>query len=96
MPDAFSFGLVTGQNPSTPVESADIVLTGYNASASIVAGPGIQYSLDSGASYTAANGTLPVGAKIRVKQTSNSAHLGYSKGYLRVGGVVGYFTTRTK
>ena len=96
IPDAFSFGSLSGVAPGALVESADLVLSGYNASITLVAGQGLQYSLDSGATYTAAPGRLAVGQKVRVRQTSNASHLGYTKGALKAGGVTGYFTTRTK
>ena len=96
VPDAFVFPGKSGLDPNVAVESADIILTGYTDPAPIVAGPGIQYSLDGGVTYTSANGTLAVGQKIRVKETTNSAHLGYTKNYIKVGGVIGYFTVRTK
>ena len=96
IPDAFDFGTKTGQDAGATVQSADLKLTGYNAAASIVAGPGIDYSLDAGKTWTRANGSLPVDGLIRVRQTSSTTHLGYVKNYLKVSGVTGYFTVRTK
>lgn len=96
VPDAYSFGSRSGVEPDRWIESADIVLSGTNASSPISAGPGIEYSLDGGASYTAAAGQLAVGAPVRVRLRSNAAHLGYSKGSLKVGGVSGSFTVRSR
>ena len=96
IPDAFDFGTKTGQDAGATVQSADLKLAGYNAAASIVAGPGIDYTLDAGKTWTRANGSLPVDGLIRVRQTSSTTHLGYVKNYLKVGGVTGYFTVRTK
>ena len=96
VPDAFNFGTLSGQAPGVPVQSADLVLAGYNAPAPIVAGPGLEYSLDGGVSFTTANGSLAVGQPVRVRVISNTAHLGYAKAYLKIGGVSGYFTVRTR
>ena len=94
VPDAFDFGSQSGLNPSVLVESAVITLMNFDV-ASIVAGPDVDYRIDGG-SYTRANGTLKKGQTLQVRHTTNSAHLGYTKTYLKVGGVTGYFTTRTK
>ena len=102
VPDAFSFGSVSGQLPGMVVESAAITLTGFNTNVPIVAGPGTEYRVGSG-SWTQANGTLtPVAGgttasqTLQVRSATNPEHLGYTKTYLKVGGVTGYFVTRTK
>jgi hypothetical protein len=95
-PDAFSFGTKTGQQPSTEVASDPQVLTGYDAPAPVTAGSGTQYSLDcSGANWTSAPGTLNVGQSICVRHTTASGNNALRKTSLKVGTVVGYFTTRT-
>ncbi len=94
VPDAFSFGSQSALNPGAVAESAVITLQNFDV-ASIVAGPDVDYRINGG-SYTRANGTLKKGQTLQVRHTANSNHLGYTKTYLKVGGVVGYFTTRTK
>ena len=94
VPDAFDFGTKSGMEPGAVVESAVITPSAYDV-ASIVAGPDVEYRINGG-SYTKANGTLSKGQTVQVRHTSNAAHLGYTKTYLKVGGVTGYFTTRTK
>lgn len=106
-PDNFSFGSLSNQEPGALVMSASpgIRLSGFNTAIPIIAGPDVEYSLDDGASWTRANGSLvpdtsgnPPQARqtLRVRHTNNTASLGYSKTYLKVGGVTGYFTTRTR
>ena len=41
-------------------------------------------------------GQLTRGDTLKLRHTTNAAHLGYTKTYVKVGGVTGYFTTRTK
>ena len=95
-PDAFDFGTVTGAEPNALVESADVALSGYNAALALQPGPGLEYSLDGGATWSGAAGSLAVGQAVRVRETSSATHLGYAKSYLKAGGVTGYFTVRTK
>jgi hypothetical protein len=94
-PDPFSFGTKTGVDPGVLVESDVITPTGYNTGASIVAGTGIEYRIDGG-TYTNANGTLQPGQTLQVRHVSSTTSGGYTKTSLKVGGVTGYFTTRTK
>ena len=94
VPDAFSFGSQSGMNPGAMAESAVTTLANFDT-ATIVAGPDVEYRINGG-SYTKANGTLIKGQTLQVRHITNSAHLGYTKTYLKVGGVTGYFTTRTK
>jgi hypothetical protein len=95
-PAPFSFGTKTGQQPSTEVASDAQVLDGYDAPAPVTAGNGTQYSLDcSGSNWTSAPGTLNVGQSICVRHTTASGSNALRKTSLKVGTVVGYFTTRT-
>jgi hypothetical protein len=94
-PDPFDFGTVSGVAPSTLVQSGTQTLTGFNTGTPIVAGPGVSYSIDGGA-FTSATGTLQPGQSLQVQQTSSATRLAYTKGYVKVGGVYGYFTTRTQ
>ena len=94
VPDAFDFGTKTEQAPGVTVTSEPKTLTGFDEAA-VVAGPGIMYRIGSGA-FTNARGTLKKGEVLTVQHTSSSSSLGYTKTYLKVGGVTGYFTTRTR
>jgi hypothetical protein len=95
-PDAFSFGTKTNEAPSTEVVSDAIILSGYDAPAPVTAGSGTQYSLGcSQDNWTSAPGTLAVNQSICVKHTTSANANSLRKTSLRVGSVVGYFTTRT-
>jgi dienelactone hydrolase len=95
-PDAFSFGSKTNQAPSTVVVSDAITLTGYDAPAPVTAGSGTQYSLGcTQDNWTSAPGTLAVGQSLCVRHTTASGSNALRKTSLKVGTVVGYFTTRT-
>ena len=94
VPDAFNFGTKTEQAPGAVVESVATTLTGFD-DAVIVAGPGIMYRIGSGA-WTSARGTLVRGQVLTVQHTASGSSLGYTKTYLKVGGVTGFFTTRTR
>lgn len=95
-PEPFGFGTRTGVDPGVLVESDAVTLTGYNTAIPIVPGSGIEYTLDGGTTWSAANGTLGVGQPVAVRHVSSPSPLGYQKTYLKIGGVVGYFTTRTR
>lgn len=94
-PEAFSFGSKTVQPPETMVESGVITLTGYNTAIPVMVGPGLSYRIDGGA-WSTASGSLRPEQTLQVRHITTAAHLGYTKSYLKVGGVTGYFTTRTK
>ena len=94
-PDAFGFATQTGVELATEIESNVIMLGGYNVPVSVVAGPNSQYRINGGA-WTSASGTINPGDTLQTKHTSSSSNLTYTKTYLKVGGVTGYFTTRTK
>jgi hypothetical protein len=94
-PDAFSFATQTGVELNTVIESNVITPAGYNTAVAVVAGPGASYRIDGGA-WTTASGTINPGQTLQTRHTSSSGTLAYTKTYLKVGGVTGYFTTRTK
>ena len=96
VPDPFSFGLVNGQEPNKLVTSVAVTLTGFNTSIPVVAGPGAAYRINATGPFVSTTGTLKPGQSLQVQHTTNGAHLAYTKTYLKVGGVTGYFTTRTK
>ena len=95
VPDAFSFGTKFNQTPSSLVASEAITLTAYTVAISVVPGPNVEYSIN-GAAFTRARGTLLPGQTLAVRHTTSSAKLGYTKNYLRAGGVTGYFVTRNR
>lgn len=95
-PDAYSFGRVIGAAPGSLVSSADISLAGYNGATPILPGPGAEYSLDGGNSWRSKAGELAPGQALRMRLTASNQHLYYAKAYLRIGGVTGYFTVRTR
>lgn len=94
-PDAFNFGTRTGVAPGTVVESDVITLKGYTDASPIAPGPGAEYRINTG-SWTTAKGNLAVGASLQVRHAAASQSLEYTKTYLKVGGVTGFFTTRTR
>ncbi|HUR42283.1 MAG TPA: hypothetical protein VM240_14045, partial [Verrucomicrobiae bacterium] len=95
-PDPFGFPTQTGVTGGTLVESAAVTPTGYNTSVAIVAGPGAQYRVDGAGDWTSASGTLVPGQSIQIRHTSTTTSGGYTKTYVKVGGVTGNFTTRTR
>lgn len=96
VPDAFTFGSKTGRDPGVMVESDLTPISGFDSSTTIVPGPDVAYRINGSGAYTTAKGSLLPGQSLQVQQRSNPDHLGYTKTYLKVGGVTGYFTTRTK
>ncbi len=96
VPEPFSFGSKTGQAAGALIESELVTPKGFDTAAAIVAGPDVEYRINGAGSYTRANGRLQPGQALQVRHTSNGAHLGYTKTYLKVGGVSGYFVTRTR
>lgn len=96
VPDAFDFGRQDGREPGVQVESKLTTPTAYDSDTSIVAGPNVEYRVNGVGAYTRANGTLTPGQSLQLRTTTNTASLGYTKTYVKVGGVTGYFTTRTK
>ena len=94
-PDAFGFTAQSGVPLATAVESNVITPAGFNTPVTVVAGPGSQYRINGGA-WTAADGTLHPGDTVQTKHTSAATPLTYTKSWLKLGGVTGYFTTRTQ
>ena len=96
VPSAFTFGTKTGVAPGEPVASEVTAIEGFNAPASIVPGPGASYRIDGAGAFTTASGTLNPGQTLQVQHTASGTSLAYTKTYVKVGGVTGYFTTRTR
>ncbi|HUR40811.1 MAG TPA: PKD domain-containing protein [Verrucomicrobiae bacterium] len=95
-PDAFGFATQTGVAPGTVIESATATPTGYNTGVAITAGPGAQYRIVGVQDWGTAAGTLQPGQSIQIRHTSSTTAGGYTKTYVKVGGVTGNFTTRTR
>lgn len=94
-PDAFGFVTQSGVAPGALVESNVITLSGYNSAIALQPGPGLSYRIGGG-DWTTASGTLQVGQTVQVRHAATTTSLGYTKTWLKAGGVVGYFTTRTQ
>ena len=95
VPDAFGFAARTGVEPGSTSTSEAIVLRGFDAAASVVAGSGVAYSID-GRPFTTARGSLMPGQTLALRHTAGPAKLGYTKSSITVGGVVGTYTTRNR
>ena len=94
-PDAYSFGAQGNVPPGTLIESASIVPTGFNTAIAIVTGPGAEYRINND-NYSSANGSLLPGQTLTLRHLSSAQKLDYTKTALKLGGVVGAFTTRTE
>lgn len=94
-PDAFGFGTQTAVEPGALVESMVITPAGFNTPIQIAPSTGIQYRIDGGA-YTGSVGALSPGQTLQVRHTASSSPLAYTKTSLKLGGVTGFFTTRTR
>jgi serine protease AprX len=94
-PDAFSFPTQAGVEPASEILSGVVTPSGYNTAVAVVAGPNSSYRIDGGA-WTTASGTINPGQTLQTKHTSAATSLAYTKTYVKVGAVTGYFTTRTK
>ena len=77
-PDQFTFSDQTGVALSTVIESAPITVSGINTAASItVSGGEYAVSTDGGSSYgayTAADGFVSNGNKVKVRHTSSASN----------------------
>lgn len=94
-PAAFTFGSKDLVQAGSVVESASITLSSYNTKIAIEPGPGAEYRLGGTGAYTSAAGELMVGQSINVRHTASTSQGAYTKTFLKIGGVTGYFTTRT-
>ena len=97
-PDPFTFGSRTGVEGGTVVTSDPVAIEGFNTALAIVPGLGVEYRVGDGP-WTSGNGTLPYTTPrttITLRHTASVSPLSYTRSYLKVGGVAGYFTTRTR
>jgi predicted acyl esterase len=92
-PEPFDFGTRPHTQPNAFVESAPQVLQGFNIGIAIQAGPNAQYRIDGGG-WTNSAGTLQPGQSLAMRHVTSAQPLAYTKTWIRVGGVTGYFTTR--
>jgi hypothetical protein len=76
------------------IESEVITLTGFNLPTDIVPGPRAEYRIDGG-EWTAEHGTLEPGQTLQMRHLSNRPPNSVRRTHLRVGSVMGHFTTRT-
>lgn len=95
VPEAFDFGTQTGVSGNTLIESAVITLTGFNLPTPIIPGPLCEYRID-GSGWTRAKGTLQPEQTLQMRHVSNRPFLSVRRTHLEIGGVEGYFTTRTE
>jgi hypothetical protein len=94
-PDAIAFAAQAGVAPAQAVASEIVLPTGFDVAIPVVPGSGLSYRIAGGA-WTGASGTLLPGQSLQVRHTSSATSLGYTRTSLKVGGVVAYFTTRTR
>jgi uncharacterized protein len=94
-PDAFDFGTRQNVEPGAEVESDVVTLEQFSEVIPLVPEGGLSYRINQGA-WTNAKGTLSPGQSLQVKHIANQQSLGYTKTYLKAGGVRGAFTTRTR
>jgi hypothetical protein len=94
VPDCFDFGTQKGVPGNTLIESAVLILTGFNLPTEIVAGPHLEYRVDGGV-WTAEQGTLLPEQSLQVRHLSGKSRNSVKRTHLRVGGVTGQFATRT-
>ena len=94
-PEPIGFETQTAVEPGAVVESNVIIPGGYNAAIAVMPGPGVEYSI-AGAPFTGGSGTIEPGQTLQLRHTASGSALGYTRSYVKVGGVIGYFTTRTR
>lgn len=96
-PNAFSFPSLTDQTVSTLATSASATITGIEAPAAIsISGDGSpEYSLDGGASWTSAAGSVAPDGSVRVRLTTSSLYETSHAATLTIGGVSGVFIAST-
>jgi len=93
-PDPFTFTPQTGVALSTQITSNAITVAGIDAPAAISVSAGGQYNIDGG-SFTATAGTVSVGQKVTVRQTSSATPLEATTATVTIGGVAGDFIVTT-
>jgi uncharacterized protein len=94
VPDAFDFGSIEDVQGDVLIESAVLVLTGFNLPTPIKPGPHVEYRIDGGA-WTDADGVLAPEQSLQLRHVSNRPGNSVRTTHVRVGGVMGHFRTRT-
>jgi hypothetical protein len=95
VPDAFDFGEQLDVPGDTLIESVVLTLTGFNLPAAIECGPHAEYRIDAGV-WTSEPGLLQPEQTLQMRHVSNSPGNSMRNTHIHVGGVTGYFRTRTK
>lgn len=94
-PDPFGFVSQSGVALSTLIQSAPLNITGFDTATTISILAGLEYSLDGGANYVVADGTIEPGTAVRARIMSSAVNSDPKTGTLIVGGVSGTFTVTT-
>jgi uncharacterized delta-60 repeat protein len=93
-PNAFGFTPLGSQEVSTKVESASLIISGFDASTPISVKNG-EYRINGG-EFTSAPGMLSPGDQVTVRQTTSSSFNTTNTSVVTVGGVSGDFSTTTR
>ncbi len=99
VPDAFTFGTLNNQEPSTLIESSAITIAGINTAANISVDNVGTYALENPSgvfSFTAAAGKINPGQRVKVRLNSSNKFNDTTKTVLNIGGVTGTFTLVTR
>jgi hypothetical protein len=92
--DAFNFGTQEAVALNSLIESAVLVLTGFNAPVQVTPGAGTEYRIDN-QPWTSAVGALNPKQALQVRHRSAATPLYLTRTSITVGGTTGYFSTRT-
>jgi hypothetical protein len=100
-PDAFSFTPVPDAQPSTPVTSNEITVTGISQPAPVSISGGAKYAVSTNGgllwgSCTSTSGTVNVNNQVKVCLTSSSSYSTTTTATLNIGGREGTFSVTTK
>ncbi len=93
-PDPFTFTPQTGVALTTQITSNAITVAGIDAPAAISVSAGGQYNIDGG-TFTTTAGTVSVGQRVTVRQTSSATPLTATTATVTIGGVAGDFIVTT-
>jgi hypothetical protein len=95
VPDAFDFGEILAVPGDTLIESQVLTLSGFNLPTTIECGPQAEYRVDAG-DWTSDPGTLLPEQTLQMRHVSNKPGNSVRNTHVIVGGVTGYFRTRTE
>jgi uncharacterized delta-60 repeat protein len=93
-PDAFSFPDVSAPYGTLDVVSATVTISGFDAGleTTVVAGAGLQYSIDCNGTWTEATGLVTAGGTLCVRQDASTTPGGARTNTITVGGRQASFT----